>query len=97
VSFLGRRIEVYPWVNEKVISLVLRCTVPTVLLDFFTPNNSIVEVLAPRKARTRVNPYSPLKNQVPDPEELIKKKSKWKLVYSGFLKATPKSTENYVS
>ena len=55
-----RRIEVYSWVNEKVISLVLRCTIPVVFLDCFTPSDSIDVVLAPSKARTRANPYSPL-------------------------------------
>ena len=74
VPFLGRRIEVYPWVNDKVIILVLRCIVPAVFLDWFTPGDFIVEVVAPRRTRTKANPYSPLRISVYDPEKLIKKK-----------------------
>jgi len=66
VLLLGRKIDVYPRVNDKVISLVLRCTFPTIFLDSFTPGNSIVEVIAPRKDKTRENPHYPLKNKVLD-------------------------------
>ena len=77
--------------NGKVISVVLRCTVPTVFLDCFTSDDSIVEVLAPRRTRTRANPYSPLIIPVPDPEKLIKKKSKQNFVASAtiFSKEVP--------
>ena len=74
--------------NDKFISLVLRCIVPVVFLDCFTPGDSIVEVLAPRRA----NPYSPLRISVPDPKNLIKKKIKQNFVASAtvFSKVVPK-------
>ena len=70
----------------------MRCTVPTVFLDSFTPGDSIVEFLVPRRDRTRANPYSPLRIPVSDPEKLIKKKSKRKFVASTivFSKFVPK-------
>ena len=56
----------------------MRCTVPVpaVFLDCFTPGDFIVDVLAPRRTRTRDNPYSPLRIPVSDLKKLIKKNIK---------------------
>ena len=75
-SLPGRIIEVYNWVNDKVISLVLMYILSSVFLDCFTPGDSIVEVLVPRRTRNRANPYSPLGIPVFNAKNIIKKKSK---------------------